>query len=240
MTFILINVNIISLVYESHYSLVPDGQPRSLRIDMKESTWVHVAWSIPLVRDRNGIVISYVIEVTPKLGNLTVHLLNPIFSTPELITYNITGLSPGTEYTVRVAASTVNGTGPFSRRSMIRTKDDCKFFVLHGNCTFINLYYQLLVTICILGLYLILSVVPGPVSNLTFTVSSSTEVKVLWEEPKNPNGIIVRYSVIYKVIDGMRSIHSTTKSKMVTLQHLGQYNADFSTLCKLLTLFLTL
>ena len=62
---------------------------------------------------------------------ITVNLQNPTFDTPSTILHNITGLSPGTEYTVRVAASTVNGTGPFSGGSMIRTKDNnCKSSIL--------------------------------------------------------------------------------------------------------------
>ena len=83
-----------------------------------------MAWDIPLAGGRNGIIINYMVEVSPKIGNVTVRSPNPTFSTPELITYNITGLSPGTEYTLRVAASTVNGTGPFSTGSLISTSDD--------------------------------------------------------------------------------------------------------------------
>ena len=105
-------------------SIVPDGQPRNVRSVKKGSTWIYVAWDIPVADDRNGIIISYKIGVTPRSGIITVHPPNPTFRTPELITYNITGLSPGTEYTVRVAASTVNGTGPFSTGFQVSTSDE--------------------------------------------------------------------------------------------------------------------
>ena len=81
-----------------------------------------MAWDIPSAGGRNGIIINYIVDVSPKIGNVTVRSQNPTFSTPEVINYNITGLSPGTEYTVRVAASTVNGTGPISTRSTFSTR----------------------------------------------------------------------------------------------------------------------
>ena len=61
--------------------------------------------------------------------NITFDVQTPTFSTPESLFYNITGLSAGSEYAVRVAASTVNGTGPFTREMRIRTLDD-------GECMF--------------------------------------------------------------------------------------------------------
>ena len=73
-----------------------------------------LGWKAPSILNRNGIITNYIIELSPRNKHIAVNLLNPTFSTPELITYNITGLSPGTEYTVRVAASTVNGTGPYT------------------------------------------------------------------------------------------------------------------------------
>ena len=96
-----------------------------------------MAWDIPLAGGRNGIITNYMVEVSPNIENVTVLSPAPTFSTPELITYNITGLSPGTENTVRVAASTVNGTGPFSTGSPISTFDDSE--CLYSLCMTQNL-----------------------------------------------------------------------------------------------------
>ena len=85
-----------------------------------------MSWSIPQKGKRNGIIIKYILFIPLQKVNITVNLQNPTFDTPSTIHHNITGLSPGTEYAVRVAASTVNGTGPSGRGSMIKTTDDCE------------------------------------------------------------------------------------------------------------------
>ena len=82
---------------------------------------------IPPAGGRNGIIINYVIDLSSRDENITVNVQTPTFSTPENLYYNITGLSAGSEYTVRVAASTVNGTGPFSGDVRISTLGDGEY-----------------------------------------------------------------------------------------------------------------
>ena len=83
--------------------------------------WVYLSWTIPPASERNGIIINYVIDLSSRANRITVDVQTPTFSSPENLFYNITGLSAGSEYTVKVAASTVNGTGPFTREMRIST-----------------------------------------------------------------------------------------------------------------------
>ena len=84
---------------------------------------------IPSADGRNGIIINYVIDLSSRDENITGVVQTPTFSTPENLYYNITGLSAGSEYTVRVAASTVNGTGPFTGEVRISTLNDGEFII---------------------------------------------------------------------------------------------------------------
>ena len=86
---------------------------------------------IPSAGGRNGIIINYVIDLSSRDENITDDVQIPTFSTPENLYYNITGLSAGSEYTVRVAASTVNGTGPFTGEVKINTlaMDDSEYII---------------------------------------------------------------------------------------------------------------
>ena len=95
----------------------------------KGTSWIELTWMIPSAGGRNGIIINYVIDLSSRANRITVDVQTPTFSSPENRYYNITGLSAGSEYTVRVAASTVNGTGPFTREVRISTLDDGEYII---------------------------------------------------------------------------------------------------------------
>ena len=110
----------------------PSGQPQRIASSAQGTSWIEITWMIPSADGRNGIIINYVIDLSSRDENITVTVPTPTFSTPENLYYNITGLSAGSEYTVRVAASTVNGTGPFTEKVRIRTLDDGEYYnILH-------------------------------------------------------------------------------------------------------------
>ena len=39
--------------------------------------------------------------------------------------------------------------------------------------------------------------VPGPVSNLSYQITSDTSAKIMWSEPEEPNGVITGYDVTF-------------------------------------------
>ena len=66
--------------------------------------------SRPTNAHRNGIIVSYTITITQFLnGSVWIHMTSEV-DRP----FTVMSLSPYTEYTYTVAASTVNGTGPAS------------------------------------------------------------------------------------------------------------------------------
>ena len=102
----------------------PSGQPQRITSSAKGTSWIEIIWKIPSAGGRNGIIINYIIDLSSRANRIIAVVQTPTFSTPENLYYNITGLSAGSEYTVRVAASTVNGTGPFTGEVSISTLDD--------------------------------------------------------------------------------------------------------------------
>ena len=80
--------------------------------------WAMVGWGIPPEVGRNGIIISYIVQLLDIHGavvrNETVAVQDPTFDSPQSLAHNLTSLKPYTSYVWRVAATTTAGTGPFS------------------------------------------------------------------------------------------------------------------------------
>ena len=82
--------------------------------------WCVLQWKIPKETGRNGVIKKYIIELEQtedNKWNITHELPTYNFSSPASISYNLTNLTPHTTYKWRVAAATVNGTGPFTLRA---------------------------------------------------------------------------------------------------------------------------
>ena len=84
----------------------------------KGAHWAAVGWGIPPEAGRNGIIISYIVQLLDTHGavvrNETVAVQDPTFDSPQSLARNLTGLNPYARYVWRVAATTSAGTGPFS------------------------------------------------------------------------------------------------------------------------------
>ena len=76
-----------------------------------------VSWQLPLEIDRNGVITGHVIQYT---RNGTSDIMNINNGT----THTIPGLVAFVDYSVTVAARTVNGTGPFSNPVVQRSGED--------------------------------------------------------------------------------------------------------------------
>ena len=49
----------------------------------------------------------------------------------------------------------------------------------------------------LLKILLPIPLVPGPVSDLSYQITSDTSAKIMWSEPEEPNGVIHGYDVTF-------------------------------------------
>lgn len=82
-----------------------------------EISAISLTWQLPLLEDRNGVILGYVVRITSVSGRT---------ETREITTTNtsitITTLIPYTVYECVVAAYTRVGTGPSSNIVLARTE----------------------------------------------------------------------------------------------------------------------
>jgi netrin-G3 ligand len=85
----------------------PSGPPLNVALTFQDITTLQLSWSIPNKADRNGDIIRYHVECFGEgipSGPTSTKSTSTTFS----------NLQPFTDYGCRVAATTVNGTGPYS------------------------------------------------------------------------------------------------------------------------------
>ena len=90
-------------------STVPSSSPLNVMVTSVDPASLGVSWDPPLEIDRNGPITGYVIQYT-RVGSSDMMSVNVASGT----THTISGLVAYVNYSVIVAAMTVNGTGPFS------------------------------------------------------------------------------------------------------------------------------
>ena len=97
----------------------PSGSPLNLNVRTIDSMTIELAWSEPLLETQNGIIISYIINISVS-NTKTSFVINAMTAAP----LNITELHPYYGYSLRVAAVTSQGVGPFSEPVSVTTPED--------------------------------------------------------------------------------------------------------------------
>ena len=107
----------------SLYIVAPEGPPINLRLleVLKRSLEIH--WDPPIPEDRNGNIIGYEYNITEQNG------WNDVDTVDSSTVKVFTKLTPYTNYTVRIAAMTLAGTGPYSEPIVARAKEASKCIV---------------------------------------------------------------------------------------------------------------
>ena len=64
-------------------------------------------------------------------------------------------------------------------------------------------------------------VVPGPVSNLSYNIISTTSAVIMWSEPEEPNGVITGYDVVYGLYEEDNSTTVDVKELILAIGNLS-------------------
>ena len=94
---------------------VPSSPPQNITVISELPGSLHVSWQPPPEIDQNGPLVGYVIRLAMNgIGDMVGSGGEIIEAITGGLTYTLTGLSLLINYSIQVAAITVNGTGPFS------------------------------------------------------------------------------------------------------------------------------
>ena len=100
-----------------YYSTVPSSPPQNVMVTSVNPASLRVSWELPSTINYNGPITGHVIRYT---GGGTSDMRNVNSGT----THTISGLVAFVNYSVTVAAVTVNGTGTFSNPVVQRSGED--------------------------------------------------------------------------------------------------------------------
>ncbi|KAG8192662.1 hypothetical protein JTE90_009692 [Oedothorax gibbosus] len=98
------------------YSDKPSATPQNVTLEPASSTSIIIRWDPPPVESQNGIITGYKIRFKKKNGN------GETFTTDgNRRLYALSGLEKASQYNIKIAALTVNGTGPFTETKSVET-----------------------------------------------------------------------------------------------------------------------
>ena len=131
--YLIYDLFIISLV---SYCTVPTEVPQNVTVTVNSSRSIMLTWERPPVEKENGLLLVYhVIVIETQIhymdNGTELRGMNQFLNR----TYNVSvgrmqlidGLHPDYNYTVRIAAATEPGIGPFSHDITVRTEMDGKY-----------------------------------------------------------------------------------------------------------------
>ena len=122
--------------------LVPSLAPQSVLVNVASSQSIQLSWNPPVTGEQNGILLQYHVIVIETqilyLDNGTVISqmgmnFNRTYNVSEGRTQLIDMLHPSYNYTVRIAAATVVGIGPFSDPITVMTLEDGELHTVYDS-----------------------------------------------------------------------------------------------------------
>ena len=128
------------LHYHCHYIIyvVPTMAPQNISIFEISYESFMLSWDPPMIGEQNGILIRYYVIIIEtqihytddgaEIAGMQTYL-NMTFNVSEGYSQLIDMLHPDYNYTVRIAAATGPGIGPFSDATTVRTDMDGEYEV---------------------------------------------------------------------------------------------------------------
>ena len=117
----------------------PTEIPQNIRATIQSSRSITLLWEPPSLEEQNGLLVQYHVIVTETqilyLDNGTLDSpmgdnFNRTYEISEGRIQLIDLLHPSYNYTVRIAAATVVGIGPFSNPITVMTLEDGEYYIL--------------------------------------------------------------------------------------------------------------
>ena len=116
------------------FFIAPTENPSNIQLAAESPYSIRLSWDPPSVEQQNGQLVHYHIFIEESqlvyVSNRTVEVAgedrNIIFNISESRTQLINDLLPNHNYTVRIAAATSAGIGPFSTAITVTTPEDGK------------------------------------------------------------------------------------------------------------------
>ena len=175
----------------------PSSPPDGVQLVPVNPTSLRLVWGLPPKLRRNGIITQYIVECMEIASVQSPMILpSPTFNTPPTVQQLLTGLTFFTNYSCRVAAANVNGSGPFSPWVTATTPQGCELvqlplvqLIVHSSVEFLYIHSTLI------------HPVPGAVSTVNTSQVSDEVVRVSWTAPEELNGLLQRYVLVYREYD---------------------------------------
>ena len=120
---------------------VPTEAPENVSVTVESSRSIMLSWERPSIEEENGLLVCYHVIVTEAQIHYTddgveftemQRQLNRTYNVSEGRTQLIDSLHPDYNYTVRIAAATEPGIGPFSDAITVITDMDGEYWQLHN------------------------------------------------------------------------------------------------------------
>ena len=122
-----------------YFTLVPDDPPQNIRVIGIEPTVLKAFW-LPVSNETiNGIGLGYKLSLFTTAGTkIRNYTLNA-----SVLSLEITGLDIWTNYSIRMAAFTIIGDGPWSDLILEDTDEDGQSTFTSTSLTSIHIFFQL-------------------------------------------------------------------------------------------------